>query len=473
MDDDFFAEDPIGQPPAAPVASPAQPQSQGKPESPREAVPQRKADSAKEPETRPSQAQANTQKPSKTKPAQPQPARQATERLEFGVECALCSTRMYATLDQVGKTVKCPDCHSKVLVRAPKKRPEPTQYRKREEKDDFGLSEPVERPKSDYVGAATALPDSVDAPTDAGPRQKEATGQKTPGSIMDDAAQQTMAKAEAEVEAEERAKPVLPDQPFKTGMISFFFDPAAGARWLLLTLMGQGFVASLFWTLALAQGGAIQQFGAVFFTVVVVGLGLGFLLLSTACSVAIIQDTANGYEKIEQWPGTNIGEWMWDGFYVTNSLLASAAPGVAVWLLGLGWVNAVFVGTATAVALFPIFVLSALEQSSPLGFASASIWKSLGGRRDRWGKFYLLSVGLAVLGLLAASLLSTLNFLLCGLAAAALATIGMVYFRLVGRLAWCLSEPEQSQTSKSGRNREQSDANEGAKPQHEADAPSD
>lgn len=462
IDDDFFAEDPIAPPPAPPAPSPNKPQSQGKAEPQQKAVSPQDVNSGREPKAKPSRPQSNPQKPTKTKAAKPQPARQATERLEFGVDCALCSTRIYATLDQVGKTLKCPDCHSKVLVRAPKKRPEPTQYQEREDEDDFGLSEPVERPPSDYAANATALPDSAETSTDTGPSQKEANRPMTPGTIMDDAARQTMAKAEAE----ERAKPVLPDQPFKTGMISFFFDPAAGVRWLLLTLMGHGFVASLFWTLALASGGAIQQFGAVFFTVVVVGLGLGFLLLSTACSVAIIQDTANGYEKIEQWPGANIGEWMWDGFYVTNSLLASATPGVAVWLLGLGWVNAVFVGTATAVALFPILVLSALEQSSPLGFASASIWKSLGERRGRWVKFYLLSVGLAVLALLASSLLPTSNFLLWGLAAAGLATIGMVYFRLVGRLAWCLSEPEEAQASKSGKNREQSDANEGVEPQH-------
>lgn len=437
IDDDFFAEDPVAQPtpPQAPSPAPS--------ESSQETDPQ--------PSKQSPRSERGGEKETPKTEAKPTPsAGQTTERLEFGVECGLCATRLYATLDQVGKTLKCPDCHSKVLIKAPKKRPEPERYRETDEGDDFRLSEPVERPPVDYLPEENALSNAIDSAAGADPAPNEPPRPKPPGNPMADTARQAMAKAEAEVEAEEQAKPVLPDQPFKTGVLAFFLDPAAGVRWLVLTLMGHGFVTALCWAWVLAHGGAIQQFAAVFLSVLVVGLGLAFVLLSSACSVAIVQDTANGYDRIVQWPGSNIGEWMFEGFFIINSLLASAAPGALVMCAGISGWNAVLAGTATAVAFFPILLLSALEQASPLGFASPAIWKSLRAGRPRWVKFYLLSAGLAVLGLLAGSLLAVSNFFLWGLSCAALTAIGMVYFRLVGRLAWCLSEPDALDSTVSG-----------------------
>lgn len=439
VDDDFFAEAPVAQPTPAPVRSHVQAKSQQKTESRASREPPRSAQTGAE------KAAQNEAKPAP-------PPQQRTERLEFGIECGLCATRLYATLDQVGKTLNCPDCHSKVLVKAPKKLPEPARNNEWDEEGDFQLSEPVERPKSEYIPEEGMASDSADEAAGVKVDAKAAPRPSPAGNIVADTARQTMAKAEAEVEATERAKPVLPDQPFKTDILSFFFDPATGARWLVLTLMGHGFVAALGLAWALAHGGGIQQFGAVFLSVIVVGLGLGYMLLASACSVAIIQDTANGYDKIEQWPGANISEWMLDGFFVINSLLASASPGALAMCAGVmsGW-NAVFAGTATTVAFFPILVLSALEQASPLGFASPAIWKSLRAARPRWVKFYLLSAGLAIVGLLAGSLLATANFFLSGLSCAALTAIGMVYFRLLGRLAWCISEPESLPSAAPGK----------------------
>lgn len=427
LDDDFFAEDPVKEITAPAVRSPTQPASQPKTKPPPSE------------ETAPAVPEPAERKPQvEDKPDQL--ARQTNERMEFGIECGLCGTRLYATLTQVGKTLRCPDCHSKVLVKAPKKRPEPAQYREREEEGDFKLSEPIERPHLDYLPKEETPAESTDSAAGALPRQEEMSREKPAGNVVADAARQVMAKAEAEVEAAERARPVLPDQPFKTGVLSFFADAAAGVRWLALTLMGHAFVTSLRWALELAQGGGIEQFGAVFLSVVVIGLGIALALLASACSVAIIQDTANGYDKIEQWPGINVGEWMFDGFFVINSLLASAAPGVLVMCAGLSGWTAVVAGTATAVAFFPLLLLSALEQASPLGFASPKIWKSLHVGRSRWVTFYMLSAGLAVVGLMCGWLMAVENLFLTGLSCAAVTAIAMVYFRLLGRLAWCLSE---------------------------------
>ncbi|MBC8875500.1 MAG: hypothetical protein H8E44_39240 [Planctomycetes bacterium] len=439
IEDDFFAEDFVAQPAPAPIQAPTQTQSQEKAQYRAEpdAPPAQES-----PASQPSESKTSRQAPRKSSSAVAQ-----TQQQEFGIECWLCGTRMYATLDQVGKKVKCPDCHSMVMVNVPKKPPEPTQHREREDQDEFGLSEPVERPPNEYLPREELAPDSVDSPASAKPAPEEASSPRPTGNAMVDMARGVMAKAEAEVEAEERARPKLPEQPFKTDVLSFLLDAAGAARWVVLTLMGHAFVASLHGAFALAGGGGMQQFLAVFLSVIVIGLGVAFALLASACSIAIVQDTTNGYDKIEQWPGVNIGEWMFDGFYVINSLLAAVAPGaLPVYLLSSNE-TAIYAGTLTGVALFPILLLSAFEQASPLGFASPAIWKSLGARTSRWLKFYLLSAGLAVLGVGAGWLMATDSFFLWGLSTAILSAIAMVYFRLLGRLAWCLSEENAPATT--------------------------
>ena len=44
---------------------------------------------------------------------------------EFGFECWLCRSRLYARPEQIGQEVTCPDCHSKNAVKTPKAQAKP------------------------------------------------------------------------------------------------------------------------------------------------------------------------------------------------------------------------------------------------------------------------------------------------------------------------------------------------------------
>jgi hypothetical protein len=56
-----------------------------------------------------------------TTPDEDHPAKKAvlTSDYEFSGPCPLCGTRYVSTDDQIGKTIRCPDCHSEFEIREP------------------------------------------------------------------------------------------------------------------------------------------------------------------------------------------------------------------------------------------------------------------------------------------------------------------------------------------------------------------
>ena len=386
------------------------------------------------------------------KAATPRHKKQQSE--QFGVVCGLCGTRIYATPDQVGQELTCPDCHSKVPIRAPKvrkKSPPPPPPDDDDDEDTFRLSELEERPQSDYLQrasqalAAGAGAAAGDGASEGPPKRRASESGKPTGlNLIADQARSVLAKAKAEMEEAERSKAKLPDRPFVTGMISFLFDVRAATRWLVLTFLLQG-------ALSILAMAADHDAGALLMMPVAVFLFL-FLWTAPVCYLAILQDTANGYDMIEQWPGVNVIEWMGEAFYVINAFFASATPGVLFGVLltcgGVPKSFAFFFVLVSFFTLFPVFLLSMVEEGSPLSIASSAIWRSLLVARPLWIKFYLFSLGIAFAALMgmviAVAALKyaspAIGFVLCGVAIAFVIAVTMVYFRLLGRLAWCLSE---------------------------------
>jgi phage FluMu protein Com len=87
----------------------------------------------------------------------PPPPRAKPKVTQVPVVCRLCQTRMYAPVEQIGQQIKCPDCHTVNLIKAPKgfegtsasssarpppKPPIPSQ----DAGDDIQLGEAAERP---------------------------------------------------------------------------------------------------------------------------------------------------------------------------------------------------------------------------------------------------------------------------------------------------------------------------------------
>jgi DNA-directed RNA polymerase subunit RPC12/RpoP len=355
----------------------------------------------------------------------------------------LCGSRLYARPDQIGHEITCPDCHFKVLVKAPKPRKAPTVVP--DDEADFKLSEVVERPATTFYSTAEAAASQPPAPAEPPKEKPPASAPPASRNVMSDQARAVLQKARAEAEERERATPKLPDRPFVTGVISFLGDERAALQGVVLTLLLSGVVTFLTRAITLSQDpGGMQQFGALFFSMLVTVSSLALLTLSAVCYLAIFQDTANGYHKIENWPGMNVGDWLGQAFYVVNALLASAVPGILLGQAGVCVGGRIWLalsgGAVTFFVLFPIFLLSMLEEGSPLSIASAAIWRTLRTAIRLWLKIYLISAGIGCLVLLGLQVMVSTGFLLRTLVAGLITAALMVYFRLLGRLAWCLAE---------------------------------
>ncbi len=329
------------------------------------------------------------------------------------------------------------------MVKPPKPLAQPTPAAD-DDDDALQLSEPVERLPSVYVSPADSSGTGGGAAPAAGSEPAAPSAPRKLADAVGDQARKVMAKAEAEVAEVERAKPRLPDRPFITGVVSFLLEVDAAFRWLLLTLLLQADVALVRWIVELSAGPAFAQAFALLAILIVAVLSLVFLATASASCLAILQDSAAGYDKIEHWPGMQISDWMMDAFYVVNGLLAAALPGIvlggAVMCLGGKVWSSICGGAISATALFPVFLISMVTEGSSFAIASPVVWGTLRTSARRWGKFYLLSAALGLVLLLLGRWIAGSGFLLTGLGCAVAIAVTMVYFRLLGRLAWCLSE---------------------------------
>jgi hypothetical protein len=244
----------------------------------------------------------------------------------------------------------------------------------------------------------------------------------------------------------------MPNQPLLTGVVSFLSHISAIARWLLLTLAVSVAAVLVISAIALSSGGPIAQFG----TVACLGC-LGIVILPTlayfaACCVAIVVDSANGADEITSWPELDFLVWLPRSFFVVDAVVYSGAPGLAwFWLLSLfgapDWLR--LSGEAISLfVLFPIVLLSMLDNNSLVNPFSRPVWESLSISRRHWMVFFgeaALLVGAAALG--------GWFFAWCGqstllLAAAWLVVLVMVYCRLLGRLVWACQQPASFQRIK-------------------------
>jgi hypothetical protein len=197
-------------------------------------------------------------------------------------------------------------------------------------------------------------------------------------------------------------------------------------------------------TLTLLAFAFSGHMAAVLFSMVAAASALIFLVTASVCFVAILHDTANGYEKIEGWPGVAFLDWMGDSLYVINALFVSATPGVLFGQFlncaGVPAFFAFFCGLITFYWLFPVIMLSMSEEGSPLSIASGSVWRSLLTARTLWTRFYVASAGIVLGAVVGASIAAVTSLLISVPVTAVVIALAMIYFRLLGRLAWCLSE---------------------------------
>lgn len=238
----------------------------------------------------------------------------------------------------------------------------------------------------------------------------------------------------------------LPDKPFRTGVVSFLFDPESGLRWLFLCVTGYVIQVLVIYTLHFSSSDSAGQIAAVLLIMLLSTVGISFVVLASACFLAIVEDTANGLKKVENWPDVNFTEWALDSFYVINASFMSFMPGCLFGqvfvCLGLGMESALVTGAASMFVFFPPVLLASVQYGSSFYPGASNVWYSMRGQWKSWKQFYWMAMVLGA-GCFLAHLLSWTGWMILGtIGSVVIVTLTMIYFRLLGRLSRIIDEKD-------------------------------
>ncbi len=319
----------------------------------------------------------------------------------FRVRCPICESITYAKVHQVGKQIRCGDCHSTITV------PPPPKVKPKYEPD---------------IAAAKAF--TFQGGDDEGVYSRPADPfQKSADEYLRDAA----ASVES-APADDWSVPSISE--WLLGVVGIFRDPGVIVYWLILT------------TLAAVPAGIAVQFTS---PIAMLGLYAGGILFAgvlIAHGFAILQSVANGEKRVSEWPAVDFWEWMGPLFVAVSAVVVAAGPILAI--SQFFWGNSlmtVALAMMSLYLLYPFVLLSMLDEQSVFVPFSADISKSVTRSSEHWGLLYLSS-GILFFGLflffMATSVMSPVSRIVLSIAASVAAAF--IYFGLLGRLAFSIGQ---------------------------------
>lgn len=369
------------------------------------------------------------------------------------VSCLVCQTLMYATDDQVGKKVKCPDCGAMNLAqRRQVKKPKPSPLVA--DGDEYQLDEssappptprytPIEEREAQYRAAAHERlgrrSPVVAPPATLRNEPREAAARATPAG-----------NDSAALPAPPKRAP-LPRRlavPVVQGVWRMLFTSEVMVRWFALSVVLM-LIIFLMSSAMHAMGNQAVFLLPIYAAGCVFG---GFWILSaSSLLVAILTQSANGADELSDppsWFSVDLGE----AAFLAMGGLVSGLPAWLATKLTPDWpleAN-VALGTALWLATFPFVTLSALEQGSPLALFSPRLAASLGRCFVPWVASYLVACALVGgAGLLGWKLLTSSNALAMLPLAWLITAVLLTYMRIIGRLGWWIAEVMPAATDQS------------------------
>lgn len=341
------------------------------------------------------------------------------------VECRLCQTHLQATIDQVGKKIRCPDCGAETLVRVPatgvktKAPPPPV--------DEYGVEDAVATtPLSSFYASEI---DEAEALRGAGSGTKK--GESKPAKAID---------------APFEPRPELPRWPLVSGTLSFMRTSGVPSRWIIMSSslvailwLGNSALSTL-GTVSGGIGGApIAILGMTRLAAAIV-VGLIWSMAMAAAALAIVSESAEGNEHVHAWPSSNFMDWIPDLLTILVALMTAAVPGYVVAELTGRTPLAPFMIGVSVLIFLPLTHLSQLVNNSAWAVFSPHVVLSWFRCPFSWIGFLLhaaIAASMAVgAGFLAYRVSPWFLFLFAPVAVEAL----IYYCRVMGRLAWVIAE---------------------------------
>jgi hypothetical protein len=186
----------------------------------------------------------------------------------------------------------------------------------------------------------------------------------------------------------------------------------------------------------------ISYFVAMMMGIVAVVFGLLLCVAASAYLLAILQGSAEGADRIENWPEAVFLDWVFQCLYILIALSLALMAGTIVDCLldhtGRHLVPGAVIGL---LGVFPIALLSVLESGSPFVPISMPVLHSLSYAWRGWAVFYLETL-ILVPGAIVASVFVLVRGGIWAIVPATtlLMATCLIYFRLLGRLAWYCAE---------------------------------
>ncbi len=287
---------------------------------------------------------------------------------EYRVTCSTCGTAQYVRLSQSGKPLKCPDCYDVFKVPPPT----PTQLQKNKKK------KPV----------YSSGPDVALAAADESVITQEQRQRTQAAGLLEKAQQQI-----TEDEIDDLYPGDFDTTTFLHRTFGCFRDPICVAQ-----VIGYGLVYGLLFAVAIfAVENAESAFGkGLVLLTGIVGPVIGILFAMPMLSgcLALIESVANREAKVSEWPGFNLFDNIGDVLLIFAALAAAILPGFFVGsfmgrTLALGGTVQITAIMATTFALFPVFMLSMMDNGSIMQPISSAVIRSMRDAAEAWGGYYL------------------------------------------------------------------------------------
>jgi hypothetical protein len=182
-----------------------------------------------------------------------------------------------------------------------------------------------------------------------------------------------------------------------------------------------------------------------FFALPQIWLTIWTLSFAAACGLRVLEDTAAGNNLVREWPEPNWRDWAAQLIYVGYLAIVAACLGYGAGRAAEEFgAPGVLVGSVTGAVLWPILLLSSLEANNIWVPFSWPVLRSLGRSWWAWLLFYVESsvllgiyVGLLWYGFGLQPLLAVLA------TGPLLAALFLIEARLLGRLAWRISQDSE------------------------------
>lgn len=340
--------------------------------------------------------------------------------------CPTCGRRIRVTADAGGRTATCPECGERLRV------------------PDF----------AGVGGDDAPLAAEGESPVKPAAKKRKRRANGLPPIVRKE-------PEEKPIEAPPAASPLdrmaeyrieEPDPPPRFTFFSGVFDvplvPGGMSRYLYLSvgLALLGMLGTFVLLLSGAMGGGFVGHG--------VAVGIAFLLLPTfwigfftcsyaaACCTAIVEHTAFGRRKVDQWPEPAWKDWAGDLIPLVYLLLPTGAIAAVVGQsVDPAWKWPAIVGTM--ILVYPFLWISALETGQVWVPFSPTVTWSLFPLWWAWLVFYVLT-GLVTAGWVAAYTYGVFRlrapFLTTLLTTPLLTYVLFVDARLLGRMAWKIGD---------------------------------